>query len=200
MSIDKLIDPADFDLDAFVEACVQATRYVSVIQDQRLVGRLLQLRKEYLDALELEGGRDVEHASIGLGDESDLEHLRAAYYVAYKEVEAQKKVVEIRAVIPEKRTAILNELLEENGISKDELATRDDLLEELDYRTIVHAFAAPKFTSVDQVKKFATAIGENQWAQIKAAWAGALSQAIDLERLSPDFLPKSWSEVETEES
>lgn len=199
MSIDNIIDPESFDLDAFVNACTQATRYVSIVQDQRLVGKLLQLRKEYLMQLELAADDDTENTVVAMGDVSDLERAKAAYTVAYKEFEAQKQVVEIRAVDPEKRTAILNNLLTEHDITKEELGGRDDLLEELDYRTMVDAFAAPKFTDVGQVKRFAKALGEGQWAQIKAAWAEALTQAVDLERLSPDFLPRSLSKDGGEE-
>lgn len=199
MSIDNIIDPESFDLDAFVNACTQATRYVSIVQDQRLVGKLLQLRKEYLMQLELAADDDTEHTVVAMGDVSDLERAKAAYTVAYKEFEAQKQVVEIRAVEPEKRTAILDNLLAEHDITKEELGGRDDLLEELDYRTMVDAFAAPKFTDVGQVKRFAKALGEGQWAQIKAAWAEALTQAVDLERLSPDFLPRSLSKDGGEE-
>lgn len=204
MSInDKIIDPANFDLDAFAKDCYQATRYVPIVQDQRLVGELLRLRADYFAALEFEGQKDVERTVVAMGDVSDLERAKAAYLVAYKAMESQKQYVEIRAVGAEKRNAITEAFLKEKGLTRAELASPDGkeaLLEELDRRVMVDAFVAPRLPTVEAVSTFADAVGDAQWAQIKAAWAGSLTQAIDLERLSPDFLPKSWSEVDGEES
>lgn len=208
---DKIIDPSNFDLDAFVAGCYQATRYVPIVQDQRKVGEILRLREEYYTALEFNDSSDKDStAPVGLGDDtaSDVDRARAAYFVAYKALEDAKVTVEVRAVGSELRNQITEDFLTDRGLTRADLQLfngevnpqKEAYLEELDRLVMVHAFVFPALPTVSDVNRFAAAVGDTQWAQIKTAWASSLTQAINLERLSPDFLPRSWSEVDGEGS
>ena len=68
---DKIIDPSNFDLDAFVAGCYQATRYVPIVQDQRKVGEILRLREEYYTALEFNDSSDKDSRILALEETID---------------------------------------------------------------------------------------------------------------------------------
>lgn len=189
----------NFDLDAFIAGATPETRYVDVYPDQKLMGRTRQVKQKLIKAI-----NDAElldpPSTMGLGDKTEVDVLRAEYEALLSQCETQVLTVEVQGLGKERREELTQDFLAKKQIKKAKLKNNADLQLQLDKWVMPHAIVYPKLTSYEEVERFANAIGDVQWQLVMNGFAECILTRTSMEDLSPDFLHKSSSEDDGDDS
>lgn len=190
-----------FDLSSFLAGCTSETRFVDVYQDRRLLAEARRAFVAWQRAVKDEEA-GLSRPGRGIADVSDADALKARYLELKKKAEATIMTVEVAAVDRAIRQEITNTFKADNDISDEDLLEsvrkQEGPAVELDYVTLAHAIKSPRLESAEAAKKFAAAIGDQQWGSITDAFAQACLSRLSLEDLEADFLPESSDEDDTD--